>query len=777
MTQLRNAIMPTSRNTMPSPRKLGQRSAPSRAGAAALAGLLAGAGFYAPAFAEAQPENQAAHRADDTLTLETVTIIADPLRLPGSAQTLDAEDLRRFSSTDPHQLLSQVPGINFRSEEGYGLRPNIGIRGTPNERSGKITVMEDGILVAPAPYSAPSAYYFPSMGRMHRVEVVKGPSAITEGPYTIGGALNLISTPIPEAAGHHGTVHHAMGEDSLSRSNATYGFNNGDGFGALVETQLHSANGFDRIQGSDNPTGFEVDDYMVKLRYQGMLGTVASQEIALKYSLTDQVSNQTYVGLAETDFHRSPHMRYGLSALDRFDSKHRGLSLRYSLSFELVDWDATLFSNRFERDWFKVHDLDIDVFDTSTYERTRLGGALDRANAGDARALAVLNGVPGDGDATVRLKHNARTYRSEGLQTRLTWAHGPHTLRVGLRTLEDEEDRLQSYAYTDQQNGALGALRDIEPPAGGDNRLTGTRALALFLEETLVHGNWTTRVGMRREAYKTTERRYEGGFARSGLADGYPKTRADDSVTLFGVGVNWAASNDLNWFAGLHQGFTPVGGGANPENANNWELGMRYADDDGRRAEAALFLSDYQNIVGECRNANQGAFSDCDPGVSFDGGNATIQGIELHGEQRFEPSEELELSLAVTYSYVNAQFDTTFQHGDYWGDVQAGDRIPYLPERQSVIRAGLIWRDWAADLQRSAYSATCAIAACSEFTHIEAWQRYDLKVSKAFPERGIDAYMTVQNLGDSANLVNRNPNNGARAQSPRTTLIGIRHQF
>ena len=126
--------------------------------------------------------------ADDE-SVESVTIIGskdDARNLAGSGTVLSEEDLNKIVDTDIHKILSAVPGLYFRTEDGYGLRPNISIRGTSIDRSAKVTLMEDGVLIAPAPYTSASAYYFPTSGRINSVEVLKGPSSISAGPSTIG---------------------------------------------------------------------------------------------------------------------------------------------------------------------------------------------------------------------------------------------------------------------------------------------------------------------------------------------------------------------------------------------------------------------------------------------------------------------------------------------------------------------------------------------------------------------------------------------------------------
>ena len=148
------------------------------------------------------------------------------LDVPGSAQYIGPRQLEKFSYNDIQRILRDVPGVNIQEEDGYGLRPNIGMRGTGSERSSKITVMEDGVLMAPAPYAAPAAYYFPTAGRMQGVEVRKGSSQIKHGPYTTGGALNLISTQIPNEFAGHAEVLAGADDDRTIHAHVGHAFEN-----------------------------------------------------------------------------------------------------------------------------------------------------------------------------------------------------------------------------------------------------------------------------------------------------------------------------------------------------------------------------------------------------------------------------------------------------------------------------------------------------------------------------------------------------------------------
>ena len=101
--------------------------------------------------------------------------------------------------------------------------------------------MEDGVLIAPAPYSASSAYYFPTIARMDAVEVLKGSSQVQYGPSTTGGAINMISTQIPAEFG--GKVRASYGSFNSNQLHAKIGGGNSI-FSYMVEYLNYGSDGF-----------------------------------------------------------------------------------------------------------------------------------------------------------------------------------------------------------------------------------------------------------------------------------------------------------------------------------------------------------------------------------------------------------------------------------------------------------------------------------------------------------------------------------------------------
>ncbi|MFQ3195912.1 MAG: Fe(3+) dicitrate transport protein, partial [Colwellia sp.] len=55
--------------------------------------------------------------------------------VPGSAHMISQAELEKFDFTDIMRTLTTVPGVYVLEEDGYGLRPNIGMRGTGQNRS------------------------------------------------------------------------------------------------------------------------------------------------------------------------------------------------------------------------------------------------------------------------------------------------------------------------------------------------------------------------------------------------------------------------------------------------------------------------------------------------------------------------------------------------------------------------------------------------------------------------------------------------------------------
>jgi Fe(3+) dicitrate transport protein len=713
------------------------------------------------------------------LNVEEVTILGSQeaaRKIPGSAHFIGEEQLRQFAYSDVQRIVREVPGVSLQIEDGYGLRPNIGIRGVATERSGRITLLEDNVLIAPAPYSAPSAYYFPTMGRIAAVEVVKGPAAITQGPYTIGGALNMVSTPIPMET--EGNLLTEVGEDSTYRVHAKYGGRSDNGFGFLLEAHQWQSDGFQTIDRSSNNTGLDVSDFTAKLSYAP---NGSPHAVELKLQLANQDSNQSYLGLTDADFADDAMRRYGLSEFDNIETEHEQVILRYSYDVSAnLSLSATAYNNTHYRNWFKTEGIDLQgSASEADYSRTSWANVINAVNAGTTidgvsaeQLQGILDGSVDTPAGSLQLRSNNRDYFSRGIQFGGSWdgdfGGAMHSLRFGLRLHEDEEDRFQRNDAYSQTNGKI-ALDYLGSAGGAGNRVQSAQALAFYVHDEISVGNWTLSPGLRYEDIDQDRVRYTGGAARN-----FRDSRENSTqVWLPGLGVSYQLTANWSLLGGAHKGFTaPTNSpGVDEEVAINYELGARFQDG-SLSAEVIGFLSDYDNLLGQC-TASSG--SDCVIGDAFNGDAATVAGLEALLSADLSPNSAYRLPLTLSYTRIDGEFDTAIADTDFFGTVEAGDPLPYLPENQLRVALGVEAGRWATYLSANYVDDVCVRASCEEFERTDDSLTIDVSASYQL-SAALNLFARAENLTNTHDIMGRQPY-GARPNKERTLSAGLRFDF
>ena len=709
-----------------------------------------------------------AQEGDTEEVIESVTIIGsaeDQKKLAGSGQIISNADLLKAMDTDIQKILTAVPGVYMRTEEGYGLRPNISIRGTAIERSAKVAIMEDGVLVAPSPYTSSSAYYFPTTGRIHSVEVLKGPAAVTQGPQTIGGAINLISTPIPNAPS--GKFVQELGENGMMRTHVYYGGTSGN-FGGLVEVHEHESDGFDSIANVGGDTGFDKSDLMVKGRYVN-----GNHSLTLKMVDLDETSNQSYVGLSQASFIANPRQRYGATAYDKMMNDGDQTSLTYVGDFDSFNVTFTSWQNDYYRDWFKVSDFNNKK---EHGEQDDINELITAANNGSANAQAILDGqLP----VQIEYKHNNRYYTNEGYQFTINTSLGIHDLTLGYRDMEDSESRVQAHEYADQAaDGSLSALYGYVGLSGSNNRLRESSATSYYLQDTMDFGRLDVTVGYRSEDYDQRHRRWSDRagpnltLVRTGEAD-VRDTFTENDHTTQSFGATYEVNENLTLVAGFHEGMTPMFG-ADPEEADNTELGIRYSGDAGD-VEIFYFSSEYSNLAAECTLVS-GAACNPDESAVFSGGSADVEGLEFNGSWVLEGDNGISYPIALAYTSTDATFNNSSE-SDYFGVVAAGDDLPYIPSSSMSLVVGFITDSGlSGNMRLIDVGSSCSIAACGPYNKIEAHTILDLNLRKALNE-AMDVYLILENVTDDEDIISRAPSDGARSQKPRTIKVGFSYKF
>jgi Fe(3+) dicitrate transport protein len=695
------------------------------------------------------------HADDGTNVLEmpVVEIIESESslkNLASSVNILTQEEIFESHVFNVNEALRKIPGVNARDEEGFGMRPNIGIRGMNPSRSTKTLLLEDGIPLSYAPYGDNASYYHPPIERFASIEVLKGPEQIKYGPQTISGTINYLTPNPPSKPG--GSLSFTGGTREFYDGHFNYG-GTWDDFGGLVDITHKES------EGARDNTHSDINDFNIK----GVYDIDSRNALTLRANYFQEDSQVTYSGITDAEM-RNFGIRYNPFKNDTMKTDRWGTSLTHQFSFNN---DVTLTTNaywsHFHRDWWRQ---------ASTTTDTQCGNSFR-----DAR----LAGNEINPDACNSIQGRLRDYYSYGVEPRLHVNHKTlgidNELDMGFRAHFEEQ-------YRTQEN---------ERPLSGATTISeknqrDTDAYSGFAQNKFILGDWSLTPGVRIEHVnfgRTDERTGASG-----------KTSLTEILPAFGS--TYSPNEKFTTFFGFHGGFSPprvedaidntgtlvdVG----PEKSWNYEVGIRTKPYTGAKLDAALFRADFeqQNAVGSIASGN----------TPLAAGQALYEGAELMARQDFGPlfDSDHNVYLQTAYTWVGtAEMTSAFRclasgcanapltRGDY-----IGNRMPYSPEHNLTTTIGysnangfdIHLETVYVGKQFSDFANTVAVPANGNGQIGEIDDYVVLNVATTYHVKPLntDFFVSLKNLLDETYIVDRT--RGILPGSPRLVQAGFKVNF
>ena len=663
------------------------------------------------------------------ISMATVFVIGGEENLTsigGAGQILGKKELEDSHVFTVNEALRKVAGLHARDEEGFGLRPNIAMRGLNPTRSTKITLLEDGLALAYAPYGDNASYYHPMVDRYERIEVLKGASSLMFGPQTVGGVVNYI-TPAPRQA-LGGFVQGVMGNRDYINRKMSIG---GKG--------LNLDYGQKQGEGARENMSHKLDDLNIK--YSTELSE--RQAITLRTNLYKEDSVQTYSGLTQAEFNNLGP-RYNPFKNDRFEAQRTGLSITHDL---LINDQTTLITSvyysKFDRDWWR-----------------------QASNSQDGQCAALnpsrLAGVAINPDTCNSIQGRLRSYETWGIEPRITVTHGLGEFQAGARIHFEEQNRKQiNGTFATARSGTL-----------AENNLRNTSAYSGFMANRFDIGKFTITPIARYESIKAERNNLL--TAQTGENNVYAFTP--------GIGGTWNPTDTLTVFSSLHQGFAPprvedlIGSTGTVtdvkyEKSKNFELGFRMQPLKRVSVQGAYFRNSYDNLIAVGTIAGGS--------TPLSQGKALFEGIELAANAEF--SNGLFSRWALTW-LPTAEQTEAFRNvatGETVGS--QGKRQAYAPENTLTAAVGYEIGAFKGEVeaqyvgnQFSDFVNTIAPTADGQKGEIAAYTVWNAALNYRF-DKALSAFVTGKNLLDKTYVVDRT--RGILVGMPRLIQIGVKYAF
>ncbi|MFN3322688.1 MAG: TonB-dependent receptor domain-containing protein [Bryobacteraceae bacterium] len=575
------------------------------------------------------------------VTASQIVIDEERLRqIPGAVDVISSAELAQSRVFTIDEALRKATGVHVRGEEGFALRPNIGIRGLNPTRSTKVLLLEDGLPLSYAPYGDNATYYHPPVERFDTIEVIKGAGQVLYGPSTVGGVINYVTPqPPPQSAGYLSLI---GGNRDYMNGHAHWGGTFGS-TGVVLDLMRKQG------QGARDNLRTGLNDATAKI----FTPLTPSQSLTLKANYFGEDSRLTYSGLREAEFRENP--RYNPFRNDDANFNRYGAAASHSWA---INPSTVLTTNGygsfFSRDWWRQ----------SSNSNQRPNNASN-PNCGGMDNLHTACGIEG----------RLRAYQTGGVESRARvfhdWLGAGSEVNFGLRAHYEHQDRRQ-------ENGPLPTSRAGNVVENNERR---TQAYSGFLQNRFNFGKLSLTPGVRLEhvRYQRTNR-LTGVRGETNLNQWIP-----------GIAIAYTPSQRVTLFTGLHRGFQPpraediinntTGGTVDldPELSWNYEAGARTRVSRSLSIEGTFFRMNFGNqIIPSSVAGGVGA-------TLTSAGRTLHEGAELAGrwDVRSVAGSRYSFSLRSAFTYLPiAEFrGTRFSSVSGFSGVRVtGNRLPYAPK-------------------------------------------------------------------------------------------------
>lgn len=720
--------------------------------------------------------SQKSSKSEQAIQLPDVNVIGaaeQQKTLPGSGVVLDQEALFDSHVFNVNEVLRKAPGVYVRDEEGFGIRPNIGIRGMNPFRSTKILFLEDGLPLNFAPYGDNDIYFHPPVERYDGVEITKGAELTKYGPQTISGAVNYITPKLPEKPG--GYISFTGGNRDYLSGHVRYG-----GMADKVSTVNGVGGVMDYIHkegnGSRDNTFVKLDDVNLK----GVIDINSQHKLILRGDFYEEQSQSTF-GLTEAEYKNFGQF-YNPFKNDEYTTNRWAASATHEYR---INDDATLstsfYWSEFNRDWWR-----------------QMNQQPTDGQCGATFRTARLNGQAVDVDSCNFTRGRLRSYETWGVAPTL---HAKHHL-FGIESEFDAGFRAHienQYRKTEDGSSPLARTGKLI-----ENQQRFADAYSGFVQNRFIIGDWSVTPGVRVESVNYQRKNMLAGqeaVGRYSLIEPLPSFAMD-----------YNPIEEATFFFNMHRGFAPprvedsvynTGDSVEigPEKSWNYELGIRSKPINGVKTDLTYFRNDFEALTA------LGTVGGNDTPVAQ--GKALFQGIEFMN--RVDAAELFNWThnpyVQIAYTWVPTAEAVSAFHclplsdgtmsancpgGNVYGS-KAGKRLPYAPEHLLTATVGyshpmgfdfhletvfvsqqfgdFMNLESGADHPNGANSNE---AKSGQYGKIQDYAVVNLATTyKVY--KGLDLYFSVKNIFDNRYISDRV--RGILPGSPRLFQAGFKYEF